>query len=262
MCRLLGILANKPVDFEFSLVTGLEPFQKLGEMNPDGWGIGYYVDDNPKSHKEPFSANRSKIFGSLAAQTYSKIFICHVRKATYGNKTLANCHPFLHNRWMFAHNGSIDREGLWYLLNNRHRELIQGDTDSEVYFHWIMQNVEASPSVAEGIRMALGAVCSRNHSGLNFLLSDGKNLFAYRDASQNSQYYSLYYLDRNPTRKGLLQYHSKEINALIKSKALRGERAILVCSEKLTEEKLWKEIPLGCLLIVDSELSIQLKSLD
>ncbi len=32
MCRLLGVIANKPVDLEFSLTR----FRRFGEENPDG----------------------------------------------------------------------------------------------------------------------------------------------------------------------------------------------------------------------------------
>ena len=35
MCRLLGVIANQPVDLEFSL----ERFKKFANCNPDGWGI-------------------------------------------------------------------------------------------------------------------------------------------------------------------------------------------------------------------------------
>jgi len=35
--------------------------------------------------------------------------LAHVRKATQGDKTVFNCHPFQHGRWVFAHNGDIPR---------------------------------------------------------------------------------------------------------------------------------------------------------
>lgn len=48
-------------------------------------------------------------------------------------------------------------------------------------------------------------------------------------------------------------YDSKELNALLESKRLKAERAVLVCSEKLPEE-LWVEIESGCLLCVYQHL--------
>jgi len=49
MCRLLGLVANKPVDLEFSLVK----FKEFASWNPDGWGIGWY--ENKKIKKLKFS---------------------------------------------------------------------------------------------------------------------------------------------------------------------------------------------------------------
>jgi len=44
---------------------------------------------------------------------------------------------------------------------------------------------------------------------------------------------------------------------LLKSKALQGERAVLVCSEQLTGEP-WEEVPLGHLLRVGQCLKPEL----
>jgi len=49
MCRLLGIIANKLVDLEFSL----ERFKEFASQNPDGWGLDGSRRGNPKfSSKE------------------------------------------------------------------------------------------------------------------------------------------------------------------------------------------------------------------
>jgi hypothetical protein len=77
-------------------------------------------------------------------------------------------------------------------------------------------------------------------------------VFAYRDASQNKEYYSLQYLSRDSDEPGPVTLRS-ELGALISSKRLRGERATLVSSERLTDES-WKEIPLGFLLEVSEDL--------
>lgn len=52
MCRLLGVIANKPVDLEFSL----ERFKKFASRNSDGWGIGWYEVGKTKIFKESRSA--------------------------------------------------------------------------------------------------------------------------------------------------------------------------------------------------------------
>lgn len=51
MCRLLGVIANKPVDLEFSFLKADKPFRELGRTNPDGWGIGWYENGLAKVDK-------------------------------------------------------------------------------------------------------------------------------------------------------------------------------------------------------------------
>ncbi len=85
--------------------------------------------------------------------------------------------------------------------------------------------------------------------GLNFLLSDGRSLYAFRYSKYNRDYYSLFWLKRDSAEPGPLEYLSDETSALIHSKSLRGEKTVLVCSERLTEEN-WKEIKVGTLLVV------------
>jgi len=53
-----------------------------------------------------------------------------------------------------------------------------------------------------------------------------------------------------------LEFRSREIEALIRSKALKGEKAVLVCSEKLTEEN-WEGVEVGTLLAINSSLEIK-----
>jgi predicted glutamine amidotransferase len=258
MCRLFGLRANQPVDVEFSLATGPKTVQKLGEEHPNGWGIGWYEGSSPVVTKEPISAAESKELRRAAAHVHSRIVIAHVRKATCGEVSEVNCHPFRYNDWLFAHNGWVkDRESLLSKLDVTHRAAIRGETDSEVYFHWVIQNVEKTGTVLEGLRSALQEVT--NYTGLNFILADGTNLYAYRNASRSPNYYSLFFLTRDPEGSGFEELHSHEVQALIQSKRLRGEKAVLVCSEQLTNES-WQEIPFGGLLVVGDDLSTRIES--
>ncbi len=63
MCRLLGLIANKTVDLEFSLTR----FRKFAKDNPDGWGIGWYEEDgSAKVFKQGISADNSNEFLNLS----------------------------------------------------------------------------------------------------------------------------------------------------------------------------------------------------
>lgn len=255
MCRLFGLRANQPDDVKFSLATGPRTFQQLGEKHPNGWGIGWYEGNKPLVTKEPIAAAASEKLPTIARQVRSTIVITHVRKATCGEVTEDNCHPFQHANWLFAHNGSVDREALLAKLSDTHRKALHGQTDSEVFFQWIMQNVRGASSVPDAVGNAVKAVCG--YTGLNFILSDGDHLFAYRNASKTPNYYSLFFLRRDPSPNGMDEFHSAEVQSLLRSKSLRGEKAVLVCSEKLTDEA-WQEIPMGNLLVVSENLAAEL----
>ena len=102
---------------------------------------------------------------------------------------------------------------------------------------------------------AINEVISKDYTGLNFLLSDGTTLYTFSYSSTSRKYYTLYKLRRDPSDSGPVEYQSKETMALLRSKSLRGEKAVLVCSERLTEEE-WAAIKFGHVLIVKENLQM------
>jgi len=247
MCRLLGLIANKPVDLEFSL----ERFRELAKKHPDGWGMGWYEEGEARVFKQKISAldPQSKLL-QLSKSVMSRIFLCHVRRASCGEPREENSHPFMFDNWIFAHNGTVNREQLRRKLRGRYAEGIAGETDSEVYFRWLLQCIEEEGEVEEGIRVAVEEAQGSAKGALNFLLSDGEHLYAFRYGE------SLHKLRREPGGPGELSYTSSETGVLLKSKLLRGERAFLVCSERLTKEG-WEEVEEGSLLRVGGDLRVR-----
>jgi glutamine amidotransferase len=243
--------ANRGGDLEFSLVTGATPFRGLGQKHPHGWGVGWYDRATPSVKKEPLPAHESRAVTKAATEVDSEIVIAHVRYATCGDLKPENCHPFCFGNWLFAHNGGLHRGSLLEQLDDGHRASLQGETDSEVLFHWLLQNIEREGNVLAGLRTSLSTL--QDVTGLNFLLSDGKTLYAFRDAAERHNYYSLYFLARDPLDSQLERFQSTEVGTLLHGKALRGEKAVLVCSERLTSED-WKPLEMGHLLIVPESL--------
>lgn len=82
-------------------------------------------------------------------------------------------------------------------------------------------------------------------------------MYAYREARLNRDSYSLHYLSRT-SHEQFPPTLDSELGSLISSKKLRGERAILVCSERLTRED-WREIPPRSLLAVTADLEPHLE---
>ena len=253
MCRLLGLMANRVVDLEFSL----ERLEEYSIQNPDGWGIGWYKDDKAQVFKQGFSVDsEDSDYAAISRSVESMTIIAHVRQMTEGEPANRNSHPFKLKNWIFAHNGGVDREHLLPLLTEEHHDALQGETDSEVFFYWILQCMEDKQDPVAGIDTAVKKIVEGiQYSSLNFLLSDGNKMYTFHYSDKAREHYSLYRLNRDPALPGPISIESEETKVLLHSKALKGESAILICSEKLTEED-WEEIPFGNLVIVDQNLKM------
>jgi len=264
MCRLFGLVANKEVDIEFSFIKADRPFRDLGIKNPDGWGIGYYQNDNAIVFKEPVSTFNSSQFYQKAKHLYSSIIISHVRKSSQGGRKKENTHPFNYNNWIFAHNGNIDiKELIKEQLLHKYIKSLKGETDSEIFFFWLIQNMDEY-DIIKGIKRAINFIEGNKGdrtSSLNFLLTNGEKLYALRKAFSNTAFYSLFYLVRDPQNNNITSYVSKETNQLIQSKKLSDEKSIVICSEKMTSEENWIPISNSSLMIVEKKFDIKHLSL-
>lgn len=261
MCRLFGLIANKEVNIEFSFLKADLPFKNLSKANPHGWGIGYYKNGIAIIKKQPIPAVQSKEFQEIARNINSEMFISHVRYSTQGEKSLENTHPFKYDNWIFAHNGNIDiRAKLLESLNSKFKNIIKGQTDSEVFFYFLLQNIKDQNNLLDGIKESISYIQSNRGNkttSINFILINGEKLIALRKAFQRTSKYSLYYLCRKPDKIEPIKFHSKETRQLITSKNLEGEEAVLVCSEPLTEEENWIELSNNQLIMVKRNLKLK-----
>jgi predicted glutamine amidotransferase len=93
------------------------------------------------------------------------VFFAHVRAATLGATSRANCHPFVVGRWTFMHNGQIGgfekmRRGLERGLSDTTYDARQGTTDSELFFLLMLdEDLEVDPFAATqaGVARVLAA---------------------------------------------------------------------------------------------------------
>ena len=81
-----------------------------------------------------------ELFRDVTAVVATRTFLAHIRKATVGEISVLNCHPFQHGAWAMIHNGEIIgyakdesiRRRVNELVDERFRRHILGKTDSEV----------------------------------------------------------------------------------------------------------------------------------
>jgi glutamine amidotransferase len=199
-------------------VDAPNPLVRQAERHDSGWGMSVYPrgeGEESTCMRFPVAASSTEEFEACASAR-GRIFSVHVRRATMGGLTPENTHPFCLGSYSFSHNGTI----LEYprLLEPGVRAPA-GETDSEAFFSFLMLRFDPERAV-ETLRGAVQAVVDRTtFSGLNFLLSDGERLYAYR--------------------LGVFELHW-----------LSRPGQLLVSSERLTDER-WHDVRQDVLLVCD-----------
>jgi len=181
------------------------------KANSDGWGIGYYDKEGVICLKGISSADQDKEYASsveAVAQFEPEIIVAHVRKATSGCQgDVPNPHPFKRDKngkhWLFGHNGTLDKNLLLGLIGTDYFNENLPNTctydppdswvDSELYFIFLLKHIENNNwDVEKGIKTAiteLETLISGSEEGLNFFLTDGATLWAFRKGRPLYFYY-------------------------------------------------------------------------
>ncbi len=112
MCRLLAYRgASLVVDKllyqpKNSLIHQSYDAQEIEEpLNGDGFGIGWYVpeiDPDPAVFVSVFPAWNNRNLRFLAPRIMTHCFFAHVRAASIGDISEANCHPFTYKKFLFT----------------------------------------------------------------------------------------------------------------------------------------------------------------
>ena len=109
MCELFGVSSREPVRCN----ELLREFFSHGTQHPDGWGLATFYDGAVSLEKEPLPSTESTYLKTrLAANITKDILLAHIRKASVGNLTYDNSHPFVlrdswNRSWTLIHNGTI-----------------------------------------------------------------------------------------------------------------------------------------------------------
>ena len=276
MCRLYALLANEATKVECSLVYAqnalMEQSRKdsAGQTHADGWGVVCYDELDrsrlPTTVKHTNAAFDSDHFSRSAEKIYSKAVVAHVRLATVGCVSTLNAQPFTYDEWTFAHNGTIPcfdklSKIMEANIGERHLNCRLGTTDSELFFLWLLYQLEANGLSSDNIvekedearQVLSNAIVSLADNcleeapdkvaKLNFVLTNGHVLFACRWNN------SMHRIVRDEVYDCEIcgiphTHHSPTID----------HRAVVVASEPITHE-LWQEIPNYSLMYVSPNLT-------
>jgi glutamine amidotransferase len=203
MCRLFGQHAHPELDACAPLFGAENALRFQSHRHPHGWGIGWYVDGAPHVRRGILPAHADEAFVQAGREVCSAVVVAHVREASVGPVRHENTHPFVFDRWLFAHNGTVARwrddpgvrGAIEAEIDPDLRRELRGDTDSERCFYLFLTRLRARAGLAaatvEDVRRALAettravlavadAVPSPKPTSLNFVASDGRVLAACR----------------------------------------------------------------------------------
>lgn len=242
MCQLLGMNCNVPTDITFSF-SGFSQRGGRTDHHSDGWGIAFFEGRGLRHFVDHEPAAESAVAQLIRRYPIkSRHVIAHIRKATQGAVNLQNCHPFVRELWgrywVFAHNG--DLKDFSPRLHGHFRPV--GNTDSELAFCWIMQELAKShanvPSVDE-LTITLRELAPRiaKHGTFNFLLSNGEALWAHASTR-------LHYLER-AAPFGQSTLADDDISIDWTTCTSPGDRVAIIVTEPLTRDESWVEFKQG-----------------
>jgi glutamine amidotransferase len=269
MCRLFGFRSVIPSRVHRSLLAAENALGIQSNDHPDGWGVAFYVDGAPHVTRSPLTALGDSLFHRLSGVVSSQTVLAHVRKATQGDKTVLNCHPFQYGRWVFAHNGDIPefaarREALVAEIAPELARFVLGDTDSEVVFYMFLTElkkggalgeVRAMGEVVDALRQTVHkvrAICdplSSSPSLLTLLVTDGEVLAATQGGRQ--LFWSSY-KNRCSDRE-----RCSSLGPACEAPSTTGHvNHFLVSSEPLSGENVWLPFESGEIVAIDRDMHL------
>ncbi|MBL8829132.1 MAG: class II glutamine amidotransferase [Planctomycetaceae bacterium] len=177
-----------------------------GKVHHDGWGIGWYEKHVPQTIRSAGPASTESMFCDTARTIRSHLILGHVRQSSVGSLCVENSHPFVWDRWMLAHNGTI--EGFEHVAPRMTAEMStewlahrRGTTDSELLFLWLLARAERQgldlrsaqqdlQPIAQLLRRAVTNLATWSREAplppdgeptrLNLFLTDGESLWVVR----------------------------------------------------------------------------------
>jgi glutamine amidotransferase len=245
MCQLLGMSCNATASIRFSF-TGFARRGGCTADHVDGWGIAFYEPSGSRVFLDDKPASDSLLAAFVRDYPIrSHTVISHIRKATLGQPSLSNTHPF--NRewagrhWFFAHNGHL--HDFAPALDGSF--LPVGTTDSELAFCFLLQSLkQAFPGVRtlppwQDIAPVLAqwnAMVAR-HGNFNYLLTNGEALFVHC-SSRLSCLARAYPFARARLVDCDLSMDLGELNG-------KNDRMVVVATEPLTVDEQWAPMQTG-----------------
>ncbi len=242
-------------------------------LNGDGFGVGWYVPDlnyEPITFVSVNPAWSNRNLRNLAPKIKTDCMIAHVRAASVGDVSESNCHPFQFKNLLMAHNGGVEeftkiKRHMRTPLTDELYNWINGQTDSQHIFAFMLNDlfknhksvspeavVDAFEHTFTELKKMMIEYGITEPAYLNMVVTNGLFLVATRYCT-------------DPKEEPLTLYHSEGSRFVVEDGVTRMEapedddQAVLVVSEKLTDDPNWTMIPPNHFVIVEQTLNVRIK---
>jgi glutamine amidotransferase len=163
----------------------------LSQEDPRACGIALRsAQETWRLHKKPGRVRVDPQLHEIATRDASEIVLAHVCQGTVGRVSLDDVQPFRHDRWAFAHEGTIrDLDFLRRRTSAKRARQVSGDTDSELLFAYLLScldaghgaDIEHTDHADAALAFAVREMSEHSAPGeYSFVMSDGASLYAYR----------------------------------------------------------------------------------
>ncbi|KII93759.1 hypothetical protein PLICRDRAFT_35984 [Plicaturopsis crispa FD-325 SS-3] len=275
LCHLLTRPCHSIINQAFDSRLRLD---RRRPINGDGFGVGWYdsVQDEELGSQPCIFTSVTPAWNNvnlqrLAEKIKSPLVFAHVRATTAGSLSLDNCHPFVHGKLMWMHNGGVAdfphvKRRLQATLPDEIFDIVQGNTDSEWAFALFISKLpdpNAQTFTPHVLKQAmLDTIASLNDfadqagitepSLMNFCVTDGESVVATRYiSSRHDEAASLWFSSGTTFSEYSKGGHYKM------NKADKREDIIMIASEPLTFEKAdWMEIRTNNMVIITPKMNI------
>ena len=280
MCRLMMYMGTPIIIDKLlyqpknSLVNQSVNAKELEEpLNGDGFGIGWYV---PEVNNEPVNfvsvhpAWSNRNLRNLAPKIRTECFIAHVRAASVGEVSESNCHPFQYKNILMAHNGGVEnfsriKRKLREPLTDEFYNWIKGQTDSEHIFAYLLNQLfknhkTVTPEAVmdsfeitfRDLKKMMVDTEIKEEGYLNMVFTNGLFIVGTRFVT-------------DPSQEPLTLYHSEGSRYVVEDGVTHmmapedDDHAVLVVSEKLSDDKNWTLIPANHFVVVESTGNVRIR---
>ncbi len=284
MCRFLsylgapismGALLYDPSD---SIIHQSYAAREIEEpLNGDGFGVGWYHRDQslePAVFVSVTPAWNNRNLRSLAPKVRSGCIVAHVRAASVGGVSEANCHPFRYRDRLMMHNGGLDcfgqiKRDLANMLSQEMYDWVQGQTDSEHFFALFLDHLRAAgpqptpdevadafEAMIRDLKELMNRHAITEPAWLNMVYTDARIAVGLRYTTDGSAPLTMY------CSEGMKYECTDRVCRMVRGRG-KEEHAAMIVSEKLTDVPGdFTEVPPQHFALVGTDLRVRLRPVE